>query len=154
MNDFFIIFALRELKRKQALQRCNLSAIDFLRYTVTKWGDGVCYPLFIGYRYRPMAEKNLIVYVMKNYKNNLLSVVQRLQFLVSIFIDKRRILHEAVRAARFFYRSLVIWVVLQFSSHFTGFIQLLVFEHRINPAQQFAGDTYDCLIWFHPPAIL
>ena len=36
MNDFFIIFALRELKRKQALQRCNLSAIDFLRYTVTE----------------------------------------------------------------------------------------------------------------------
>jgi len=38
MNDFIIIFALRELKRKQTLQRCNLSAIDFLRYTVTKCG--------------------------------------------------------------------------------------------------------------------
>ena len=33
--------------------------------------------------------------IIINYKNNLLSVVQRLQFLVSIFIDKRRILPEA-----------------------------------------------------------
>jgi len=31
----FISFVIRELKRKQALLRSNLSAINFLRYTVT-----------------------------------------------------------------------------------------------------------------------
>jgi hypothetical protein len=38
MNGFVIIFALRKLKRKQALLRSNLSAIDFLRYAVTYCG--------------------------------------------------------------------------------------------------------------------
>ena len=42
-----IIFVLRKLKRKQALLRSNLPAIDFLRYAVTLWGWDVCLVSFL-----------------------------------------------------------------------------------------------------------
>jgi hypothetical protein len=46
----FIIFALRKLKRKQALLRSNLSAIDFPCYAVTKREMVFTFSFFICYR--------------------------------------------------------------------------------------------------------